>query len=93
MRPPLSPPSASHNVTAATSPPPSSARLASPCKHPNNLRKPSPDGDATANVPSPSTVPDQAILQADLCFSSQGIDDVIALLESHLDPMLHEASV
>ena len=44
-------------------------------------------------LPSPrSPIRDHAFLQAETCFSSQD-DDVLSLLERHLDPLILEASV
>ncbi|EEC69192.1 hypothetical protein OsI_38178 [Oryza sativa Indica Group] len=59
----------------------------------DSLRSPSPDGGAAASPSLNQHIPDQSILQADSCFSSQGSEEVLTLLESHLDPMLHEATV
>ncbi|EAZ17701.1 hypothetical protein OsJ_33244 [Oryza sativa Japonica Group] len=69
------------------------SQSASPCKHPSSRRHPSPNGGEAATPSASLVVQDQAILQADSCFCSQGQGDVLSVLESHLDPMLHEASV
>lgn len=93
VRPPLSSSFTSQNNPASDTLLPFPNRLASPCKQPSSVRKPSPDGDATATFSVNLAIPDQAVLQADNCFCSQGQEDVLTLPESHLDPMLHEAAV
>ncbi|EAZ01562.1 hypothetical protein OsI_23593 [Oryza sativa Indica Group] len=65
---------------------------ASPCKLPTTLHNPSPDGDAAA-VLIVTSASAQTTHQADSLLSLQGREDVLEILESHLDPMLHEAAV
>lgn len=70
----------------------STPATASPCKLPATLHNPSPDGDAAA-VLIVTSASAQTTHQADSLLSSQGREDVLEILESHLDPMLHEAAV
>lgn len=89
VRPPFSSRSISQDDSVQATLPLSSTPSASPCKLQDSLRSLSPDGGAAASPSLNQHIPDQSILQADSCFSSQGSEEVLTLLESHLDPMLH----
>lgn len=62
-------------------------QVQSPCKTPPPYRNDSPDRGSACNRISSSVTP------ADLTFSSQDSGAILNLLEKHLDPMLHEASI